>query len=257
MMATTSGPSATANVANISFCKKCALYHERPVGTKCERSKTIARDEKKDPVKDVKKTPKNKLGNETSSQDKMLDAVLATMSSFTDKLTSIESCLMGLASRLDEPSGQKATGRKSCAREHSKKREPPDEDDTPLFSSPSGGIVKSDAGDAYLKTFPDTAVLLKTAATPARPKKQRPDFDLGVAPLPQESSKATPVSSLPIVRQAVATFARPDNLVSPPNWECTQTIVGQTEGETLSEKQIVRDFNHNVYRHVDQFGNPV
>ena len=163
MMATTSGPSATANAANISFCKKCALDHERPVGTKCERSKTIVRDEKKDPVKDVKKTPKNKLGNETSSQDKMLDAVLATMSSFTDKLTSMESRLTGLASRLDEPSAQKATGRKSRAREHSKKREPPDEDDTPLFSSPSGAIVKSDAGDAYLKTFPDTAVLLKTA----------------------------------------------------------------------------------------------
>ena len=187
----------------------------------------------------------------------MLDAVLSTMSSFTDKLTSMESRLTGLASRLEEPSAQKATGRKSRAREHSKKREPPDEDDTPLFSSPSGAIVKSDTGDAYLKTFPDTAVLLKTAATPARPKKQRPDFDLGVAPLPQESSKATPVSSLPVVRQAVATFARPDDLVAPPNWEGTQTIVGQTEGETLSEKQMVRDFNHNVYRHVDQFGNPV
>ena len=134
-MATINGPSTVSNVGNTSFCKKCALEHERSVGTKCERNKSTVKDEKKDPIKDVKKTPKNKTVCETSSQDKVLDVVLATMSSFTDKLTSMESCLTGLASCLDETSSQKKTGRKSHAREQSKKREPPDEDD--IFSSRS------------------------------------------------------------------------------------------------------------------------
>ena len=256
-MATISGPSVSGNVGNISFCKKCTVEHERPVGAKCERSRSVMKDEKKDPVKEVKKTPKTKPANETSSQDKMLDAVLATMSSFTDKLTSMESRLTGLASRLNETSSQKAPSRKSCARDQSKKRETPDEDDTPLFSSPGGTFVRNDAGDSYLKTFPDTAVLVKASATPARPKKQRPDFDLGVAPLPQDNSKPASVSSLPVVRQAAAAFARPEEPVVPPNWDNSQMLVEQIEGENSVQKHMVRDVNHNIYRHVDQFGNPV
>ena len=114
-MATVSGPNVAANVGNVSLCKKCGIEHERPVGAKCESNKPTTKDEKKDPVIDVKKTPKNKSVNETSSQDKMLDVVLATMSSFTDKLTSMESRLTGLTSRLDETSSQKSSSRKSHA----------------------------------------------------------------------------------------------------------------------------------------------
>ena len=33
------------------------------------------------------------------------------------------------------------------------------------------------------KVFPDTAVAVKPASTPARHKKQQADFDLGVTPL--------------------------------------------------------------------------
>ena len=90
------------------FVKNVVSNTERPVGAKCERNKPTTKDEKKDPVKDVKKTPKTKSVNETSSQDKMLDVVLATMSSFMDKLTSMESRLTGLTSRLDKTSSQKS-----------------------------------------------------------------------------------------------------------------------------------------------------
>ena len=95
-MATVSGPNVAANVGTVSLCKKCGIEHERPVWVKCERNKPTTKDEKKDPVKDVKKTLKNKSVNETSSQDKMLVVVLATMSYFTDKLTSMESHFIAL-----------------------------------------------------------------------------------------------------------------------------------------------------------------
>ena len=68
-MATVSGPNVAANVGNVSLCKKCGIEHERPVGAKCESNKPTTKDEKKDPVIDVKKTPKNKSVNETSSQE--------------------------------------------------------------------------------------------------------------------------------------------------------------------------------------------
>ena len=99
-------------------------------------------------------------------------------------------------------------------------------------------------------------MLVKSSATPVRPKKQHPDFELGVAPVPQDGGKVSSVSSLPVVRQAVAAFARPDESVVSQNWDCVQTLTGQADGENLVEKQTVRDVNHNVYRHI-QFGNPV
>ena len=65
------------------------------------------------------------------------------------------------------------------------------------------------------------------------------------------------ISSLPVVRQAVATFARPDEAAVSQSVDCVQNLIGQPEGKNSMENQTVRDFNHNVYRHVDQFGNPV
>ena len=47
--------------------------------------------------------------------------VLATMSLFTEKLTSMETRLLGFALDIDETSVQKSSSRKSYSREHSKK----------------------------------------------------------------------------------------------------------------------------------------
>ena len=42
---------------NVSYCKKCSVDQEGPVGNKYEQ-KTISKEEKRDPSKDsVKKTP--------------------------------------------------------------------------------------------------------------------------------------------------------------------------------------------------------
>ena len=193
------------------------------------------------------KTLKNKSSNKTLSQDKMLDIVLATMSSFTNKITSMESHLSGLASLFDETPSQKSSSKKSHSRDQSKKREPPEEDDTPLFASLGGTILKNDSGDSYLKTFPDTAVLVKPSATPVRPKKQRPDFELGVAPLPQDSHRSSSVSSAPMVKQVVATFARPDGPAASQTWDLAHTLPAQPENETLVEKAAARYMNHNIF----------
>ena len=201
--------------------------------------------------------PKNKSSNETLTQEKMLDVVLASMSSFTDKLTSMESRLSGLALWFDETPVQKTSNKKSRLQYHSKKQYPPEEDDTPLFALPGGTILKNDAGDSYLKTFPDTVVLVKSSATPVRPKKQCSDLELGVAPLPQDNYKPGSVASVPVVKQAVVTFARPDGPATSQPWDFAPTLPAQLENEHAAEEVVTRDANHNIYRHVDQFGNPV
>ena len=60
---------------NVLMCKKCGLEHERPVGSKCERGKSI-KDEKRDTSKEttVRKTPRGK-GTDMSSQEKILETV--------------------------------------------------------------------------------------------------------------------------------------------------------------------------------------
>ena len=35
------------------------------------------------------------------------------------------------------------------------------------------------------------------------------------------------------------------------------TLPAQSENESPVQKAAVRDINHNIYRHIDQFGNPV
>ena len=103
---------------SVSYCKKCSVDHERPVGNKYER-KTVSKEEKRDSSKDsVKKTPRSKSSVEPS--EKIYEMMMSTMSSFTDKLSAMETRISGLASRLDEPNlAQRSTGRKS--RSHSKK----------------------------------------------------------------------------------------------------------------------------------------
>ena len=97
----------------------------------------------------------------------MLDSVLTIMSTFIEEPLSIEAKLTGLTSHLDDPScAQKATDHKSCSCKHSKRRGQPEDEDTPSFASPAQTAVKGKTEEAFLKTFPDTAVLVKSAATP-------------------------------------------------------------------------------------------
>ena len=106
------------------------------------------------------------------------------------------------------------------------------------------------SGESYIKTFPNTAVLVKPSATPARPMKQRPDFELGVTPLPQEYYKTSIASSVPHSRDLSGLqFLKLGTL--------TQALTVHSSNESSAEKSIVRDANHHIYRHVDQLGNPV
>ena len=83
---------------NILSCKKCGGDHEKPVGSKCDRPKVI-KDDKRDSSKEtpVKRTPKGKGTGETSTQDKMLETMLSTMNSFSEKLMAMEQRISGFA----------------------------------------------------------------------------------------------------------------------------------------------------------------
>ena len=114
---------------SVSLCKKCGSKHERPVGSKCERSK-VTKDEKRDTSKEttVRKTPRGK-STDMSSHEKILETVMTTMTTFTDKLNSMEERLSGLTSRLDTPvAANKSVSRKSRSREKVKRIEISDDD---------------------------------------------------------------------------------------------------------------------------------
>ena len=87
-------------------CKKCNKLHDKPVNNKCEHFKKI-KDEKRDVSREStsKKTPKSKVTTESAQGDKVLDLVLNTMSSFTDKLTAMEAQISGLTSRMNSEVG--------------------------------------------------------------------------------------------------------------------------------------------------------
>ena len=115
-------------------CKKCGTEHEKPTGNKCERLKLdkLERDEKRDVSKDAsaKKTPKGKSVANTSNQDKMMEIMLASMSTFTEKLTAMEERITGLTKVKED--GESSV-RKSRSREK-KKRESIDESQQPTFT---------------------------------------------------------------------------------------------------------------------------
>ena len=165
----------------ISFCKKCNLEHEKPVGAKCEKAKA-ARDDKRDSSRDcsaVRKTPKNKSSGDMN--DKMMDMVMTTMASVSEKLAAMDECITGLASCI-EPTPEKST-RKSHSREQTKRRDLGDHDEA-LFGSPTNVNVIQEGRAAYAQTFPDTAVALKPTQTPAHAKKMKPEGTLGCTSLP-------------------------------------------------------------------------
>ena len=227
---------------NVSYCKKCSMDHERPVGNKCER-KIISKDEKRDTSKDsVKKTPKSKGSVEPS--EKIYEMMMSTMSSFIDKLSAMENRISGIASRLDEPNlVQRSTGRKSHS--HSKRRQP-EEDDGHTFTSPARDLVQTQDGSIFQKTFADTAVMLKIPDTPAKSKKLKNENDLGVTPLAHD---------VPVTRFVpVATPARPTSVTAGHGFE-NNVMISHVPRPVPGINKPVCDFNQNIL--TDQFGNSV
>ena len=110
----------------------------------------------------------------------MLDLVMNTMNNVTEKLTAMDDRITGLASRIDTTPA-KTISRKSRSREQSKRRGVTDTEEA-LFASSTGVSVIQEGGTSYSQVFPDTAVALKPITTPARPKKQKHTFDLGLTP---------------------------------------------------------------------------
>ena len=135
------------------------------MGLKCERSK-VTKDEKRHTSKEttVRKTPRGK-GTDMSSHEKILETVMTMMTTFTDKLNSMEERLSGLMSRLDTPVAvNKSVSRKSRSREKVKRIEISDDDEKIPVTAGLNTVV--DDGTLYSQTFPDVAVAIKP--TPAR-----------------------------------------------------------------------------------------
>ena len=178
------------------------------------------------------KRKKSRKSTDISSQDKMLEVVMSTMSNFTEKLNSMEERLTGLTSRLETPAtSQKTVSRKSCLREKVKRIEIlDDEEKTPVIT---GLATVSEDKIVYAKTFPDVAVAIKP--TPARPKKLKADPELGVAPLLKTDQVSMPgIKSLPRV---TSTVSRPQSTASV-SWDApAQVNFAQT---ALVDKPVAR-----------------
>ena len=237
---------------NILSCKKCGGDHEKPVGSKCDRPKVV-KDDKRDSSKEtpVKRTPKGKGTGETSTQDKMLETMLSTMNSFSEKLMAMEQRISGFATPGEISRSGTSITRKSRSREKIRRIEISDDDDKPPFTSPEREVVQAKDGMTFAKVFADTAVAVRPAATPARHKKQVKDSELGVASLfkepPQLQTKHVTKNPFPRV---TATVSKPTD--SNPTWEAVAVM--NLPGAVAQTKT---DFNHNVLSFTDQYGNPV
>ena len=256
---------ASVNVPDKSLpqCKKCGDSHDKPINNRCERVKQ--KEEKRDTSREnsARKTPKSKITNEISQGDKVLDLVINTLSTFTDKLSAMEEKISGLSSHMDNvPTATPA--RKSHSREKSKRAQTLDstegQDLADFVNVQDGMTTTTDTGNTSLfsQTFLDIVVTFKATPTPARAKKAKPDFDLGVQPLGSSVQKtldyqgATQFSKLPCVTSTVS---------HPTMTATTSRDVGDmTTGAGLQgdmHRETVRDLNHNLPVHMDQFGNVV
>ena len=242
------------------LCKKYGTEHENPIGNKCEKLKLdkLERHEKHDLSKETigKKTLKSKSTVNLASQDKMMEVMLASMSSFTEKLTAMEERMSGLT-KVQEVG--ETTVRKSRSHEK-KRRESTDESHEPTFATPHP-VLQSEEGVSYSRVFSDTAVTFKPFSTPTKVKKQKGDTDWGVMPLTRELIPPTPMrvvagSSHP---RTTSTITRPvPSLTSTQAWELGASNLQETNSDIQTvKKQPTRDYNQNVLMHTDQFGNPV
>ena len=123
---------ATANLLDKTLlpCKKCGGEHDKPVGSKCNRQK-VPKDKKRDTSKETvtEKTPHGKASSEFPSQEKILEVMMTTMSSFSEKLEAMEEHLTGLTSHVETPSNIKQGTRKSCSKEILRRIEISDDED--------------------------------------------------------------------------------------------------------------------------------
>ena len=101
----------------------------------------------------VKKTPSGKV-HEISSQDKVLEMVMSTMSSFSEKLSAMEERLSNIVNPTEGTGSVKTTARKSRSREKIKRIEISVDNDKPTLLSPSQNIIHGQDGTAFFKVFP-------------------------------------------------------------------------------------------------------
>ena len=203
---------AAANVTDKTLltCKKCWGENDKPVGSKCDRQK-VTKHEKHDTSKETgtKKTPRGKVSSEPSSHEKMMEVMITTMTSFSEKLEAMEERIMGLTSRAETPSDIKQGTRKSRSKEKIHRIEISDDEEKTSLFSPKSNVVHGQDGTAFAHVFPDTAVAAKPVCTPARPKKHRGEFDLGVTPLFAEPAKTQPKVVKNILPKVTATVSKP------------------------------------------------
>ena len=218
----------------------------------------MEREEKRDLSKEgnVKKTPKGKSTATLNNLDKMMEAMLASMTLFTEKLSAMEERISSLTKVQD---GGDTSVRKSRSREK-KRRESADKSQEPTFATPHP-VVQSDKGISYSRVFPDTAVTFKVSATPTRAKKQKGDPELGVTPLTQDFIPPTPMrlAASSSFSRTTSTITRPvPSLTTSQGWESGMSNLQEMNNDIPTvNKQPSRDFNQNILMHTDQFGNPV
>ena len=96
----------------------------------------------------VKKTLKGKLPTTTSSQDKMIELMLASMALFNEKLTAMDNRIAVLAEKTQDNIQDSDTSKKFCFRKKSKKCETSDVRQE-TFTSRQHSVIQSDTGIAY------------------------------------------------------------------------------------------------------------
>ena len=111
--------------------------------------------------------------------------------------------------------------------------------------SPNTNIIHSQDGTAIAKVFADTIVAVKPVPTPARYKKQRADFDLGVTPLFSEPAAVQPAVNRNVLPRVSSTV----------RWENVSLLNIPNQG--VRDKTDVCDINQNNIKYTDQYGNLV
>ena len=130
-----------------------------------------------------------------------------------------------------------------------------DECDLGDFVSAKDSVLATtemDGTSLFSQTFPDTVVTFKATPTPARAKKVKPDFDLGVHPLGSTAQKtldyqrATLFSKL---SRVTSTISRP-TITTSTAWDSGEGIGGAGLQVDMSDK-FIRDSNHNLPVHTE------
>ena len=142
---------------------------------------------------------------------------------------------------METPTTVKQGARISRSKEKVKRIEISDNEDKSSLFSPNRNIIHSQDGMAFAKVFADTAVAVKTVPMPARFKKQRADFDLGVTPLFSEPAAVQPAVSRNVLPRVTSIVSKPpENSVT---WENVSLLNIPNQG--AQDKNDVCDINQN------------